>query len=88
LLSEGIATLVATAVARGAPHPNTAWLWARWVASEEGQRAYAAGGRAPAHPKIEPVEKVRPKVIYAVGAEDLKQFKKYETLWKEIFKLR
>ncbi|MGE5305770.1 MAG: ABC transporter substrate-binding protein, partial [Alphaproteobacteria bacterium] len=39
LLSEGIATLVATAVARGAPHPNTAWLWARWVASEEGQRA-------------------------------------------------
>jgi len=88
LLSEGIATIVATAVAKGAPHPNTAWLWARWVASEEGQKAYAAGGRAPAHPKVEPIEKVRPKVIYPVGAEDLKQFKKYEKLWKEIFRLR
>lgn len=88
LLSEGIATIVATAVAKGAPHPNTAWLWARWVASEEGQKAYAAGGRAPAHPQVEPIEKVRPKVIYPVGAEDLKQFKKYEKLWKEIFRLR
>ena len=88
LLSEGIATIVATAVAKGAPHPNTAWLWARWVASEEGQKAYASGGRAPAHPKVEPIEKVRPKVIYPVGAEDLKQFKKYEKLWKEIFRLR
>jgi iron(III) transport system substrate-binding protein len=88
LLSEGIATLVAIAVAKGAPHPNTAWLWARWVASEEGQKAYALGGRAPANPKIEPIEKVRPKVIYPVGAEALKDFKKYEKVWKEIFRLR
>jgi iron(III) transport system substrate-binding protein len=88
LLSEGIATIVATAVAKGAPHPNTAWLWARWVASEEGQKAYALGGRAPANPKIEPMEKVRPKVIYPVGAESLKEFKKYEKVWKEIFRLR
>ncbi len=87
-LSEGIATIVATAIAKGAPHPNTAWLWARWVASEEGQKAYALGGRAPAHPKVEPVEKVRPKVIYAVGADALKDFKKYEKVWKEIFRLR
>ena len=88
LLSEGIATIVATAVVKGAPHPNTAWLWARWVASEEGQKAYALGGRAPAHPKVEPVEKVRPKVIYAVGADSLKDFKKYEKVWKETFQLR
>jgi iron(III) transport system substrate-binding protein len=88
MLTEGIATIVATAVAKGAPHPNTAWLWARWVASEEGQRAYAEGGRTPAHPKVEPVEKTRPKTIYAVGVEEIKQFTKYEKVWKEIFKLR
>ena len=88
LLSEGIATIVATSVVKGAPHPNTAWLWARWVASEEGQKAYAVGGRAPAHPKVEPVEKVRPKVIYAVSADSLKDFKKYEKVWKETFRLR
>jgi iron(III) transport system substrate-binding protein len=88
LLAEGIGTIVATAVAKGAPHPNTAWLWARWVASEEGQKAFAVGGRTPAHPKVEPVEKTRPKTIYAVGPDDIKQFSKYEKTWKEIFKLR
>ena len=88
MLSEGIATIVATSVSKGAPHPNTAWLWARWAASEEGQKAYAQGGRTPAHPKIDPVEKTRPKTIYAVGPDDIKQFNKYEKVWKEIFKLR
>lgn len=88
MLSEGIATIVATAVAKDAPHPGTAWLWARWATSEEGQKAYAQGGRTPAHPKVDPVEKTRPKTIYAVGPEDIKQFNKYEKVWKEIFKLR
>ena len=88
MLTEGIATIVATAVAKGAPHPNTAWLWTRWAASEEGQKAYAAGGRTPAHPKVDPIEKTRPKTIYAVGPDDIKQFNKYEKVWKEIFKLR
>jgi hypothetical protein len=27
-------------------------------------------------------------VIYAVGVEDLKQYSKYEKVWKEVFKLR
>ena len=88
MLSEGIATIVATSVAKGAPHPNTAWLWARWAASEEGQNAYAQGGRTPAHPKVDPVEKTRPKTIYAVGPEDIQQFNKYEKTWKGIFKIR
>ena len=88
MLTEGIATIVATAMAKGAPHPNTALLWARWAASEEGQKAYSEGGRTPAHPKVEPVEKTRPKIIYAVGQEEVKQFNKYEKVWKGIFKLR
>jgi hypothetical protein len=46
------------------------------------------GGRTPAHPKVEPIDKVRPKTIYAVGADDIKQFAKYEKTWKEIFQMR
>lgn len=88
LLSEGIGTIDATAVLKDAPHPNTAWLFARWAASEEGQKVYAQGGRTPAHPKVAPVEKTRPEKIYPIGAEEIKEWRKYEKSWKEIFKLR
>ena len=87
-LSEGIGGIIAVAVSKDAPHPNTALLYARWAESEEGQQAFAKGGRTPAHPKIEPMLPVRPKKIYAVGVDDIKQFKKYEKIWKEIFNLR
>ena len=88
MLSEGAAGIIAVAVLKGAPHPNTAWLFNRWAASEEGQKVYAQGGRTPAHPKVEPKEKIRPRAIYPVGVEDLKQYSKYEKIWKEVFKLR
>ena len=88
LLSEGIGTISATAVFKNAPHPNTAMLFARWAMSQEGQKAYAEGGRTPAHPKVEPVEKTRPEKIYAIGAPEIKEWPKYEKIWKEIFKLR
>lgn len=88
MLTEGIAAIVGTAVAKDAPHPNTAWLWARWVASEEGQKVFSEGGRTPSHPKVEPREKTRPQRIYAVGADDVKEFSKHEKVWKEIFRLR
>ena len=51
MLTEGIATITADALAKDAPHPNAAKLFYRWSASEEGQKAYAAGGRLPPHPK-------------------------------------
>lgn len=88
MLAEGIAGIIAMAVMKDPPHPNTALLFARWSASEEGQKAYAMGGRTPAHPKVEPIDPIRPKIIYAVGADDLKNFSKYEKIWKQIFKLR
>jgi iron(III) transport system substrate-binding protein len=88
MLTEGIGNVIAVALAKNAPHPNTAWLWYRWVTSEEGQKAMALGGRIPAHPKVEPTDKVRPERIYALNAADYKEFPKYNKIWKEIFKLR
>jgi iron(III) transport system substrate-binding protein len=88
MLSEGVASIIAISVLKSAPHPNTAWLFARWASSAEGQAVYAKGGRTPAHPKVEPTEKIRPATIYAVGVEDLKQYSKFEKIWKEVFKLR
>lgn len=88
MLTEGVATIIPSAMPKNPPHPNSALLYARWSASEEGQAAYAKGGRNPAHPKVDAVDKVRPEKIYAVGADDLKEFANYEKAWKEIFKLR
>lgn len=88
MLTEGVATINATALAKDAPHPNTAWLFSRWSASEEGMKVYAEGGRNPPHPKVEPLEKIRPERIYPIGTEEIKEWRKYEKTWKEIFKLR
>ena len=88
MLTEGIATITANALAKDAPHPNAARLFYRWSSSEEGQKAYAAGGRLPPHPKVEPKEKIRPAVLYPIGTEEIKLWPKYEKVWKEVFKLR
>lgn len=89
LLSEGVGEIGGSVgVLKGAPHPNTALLWARWVASEEGQRVFARAGETPAHPNVEPTEKVRPANAYMLGQEDVKEFPKYEKIWKEIFQIR
>jgi iron(III) transport system substrate-binding protein len=88
LLSEGIVSIDATAVFKNDPHPTAALPFARWAASEEGQRAYAEGGRAPAHPKLKPIDPINPEKLYPLGVDDLKDFPRYEKIWKEIFSLR
>ncbi len=88
MLSEGVATIIPSSMPKNPPHPNSALLYERWSASEEGQSAYAKGGRNPAHPKVEALDKIRPDKIYAIGADDIKDFAKYEKVWKDIFKLR
>ena len=37
---------------------------------------------------VEPLEKVRPAAAYMLGQDDVKEFPKYEKLWKEIFQIR
>jgi iron(III) transport system substrate-binding protein len=88
MLSEGVASINATAIFKDAPHPSTALLFARWMASLDGQKAMAEGGRTPAHPKVEPIDKTRTEKIYPISVADLKEFPKYEKMWKQIFKLR
>jgi len=88
LIAEGIGSINATAVFKDAPHPNAAMLFARWAASAEGQKVYAEGGRAPAHPTVKPVDPIRPETLYPLGVDDIKEYPKYEKIWKEVFKLR
>lgn len=89
LLSEGVGEVGgAVSILKGAPHPSAALLWARWAISEDGQRVYAQAGETPAHPSVEPVEKVRPAAAYMLTIDDHKEFPKYEKLWKEIFQIR
>ena len=88
MLSEGIGSINATAIFKDAPHPNAALLFARWAASEGGQKIYAEGGRAPAHPKVKSIDAIRPERLYPLGVDDIKEYPKYEKIWKEVFKLR
>jgi ABC-type Fe3+ transport system substrate-binding protein len=74
MLSEGVASINATAIFKGAPHPNTAMLFARWMASQEGQKVMSQGGRNPAHPKVEPTEKTRTEKTYFITVADLRNF--------------
>ena len=42
----------------------------------------------PPHPKVEPVDNIRPAKLYPIGTTEIKLWPKYEKVWKEIFKLR
>jgi iron(III) transport system substrate-binding protein len=89
LLTEGVGEIGGSVtVLKDAPHPNAAMLWVRWAVSEEGQRVYAQAGETPAHPKVEPLEKIRPAAAHMLTIDDVKEFTRYEKIWKEIFQIR
>lgn len=89
MTSEGVGRIGGSVtLLKGGPNPNAGLLWARWLISEEGQRVFAQAGETPAHPKVEPVEKIRPEKVYMLSGEDMKDYRKYEKLWNEIFQLR
>jgi iron(III) transport system substrate-binding protein len=89
LLAEGVGEVGGSVmVLKGAAHPNAALLWARWAVSEEGQKSFAQAGETPAHPKVEPLDKIRPATTYMLTIDDVKEFPRYEKIWKEIFQIR
>ena len=88
LHSFGVGLISATAVFKDAPHPNTAWLFHRWAASDEGQKAFGIEGRVPANPKVKPAEEIGLETVYGLGEKEYRDFGKYEKIWKEIFGLR
>ena len=40
------------------------------------------------HPKVEPLEKIRPATPHMLTIDDVREFPKYEKTWKEIFQIR
>lgn len=89
LMSEGVGEVGgAVSILKDAPRPLGALLWTRWALSEEGQKVWAQAGETPAHPNVEPLEKVRPTTTYMLGVEDLKDMPRYQKIWKEIFQIR
>ena len=88
LRSLGVGLISATAVFKNAPHPNAAWLFHRWAASDEGQRAFGIEGRVPANPKVQPEEAIGIETVYGLGEKEYREFARYEKIWKQIFGLR
>jgi iron(III) transport system substrate-binding protein len=71
-------------VARSAPHPNAALLFADFVLSEEGQRLFESMGRVPASTKVKsslndfPFTLIEPATV-------LEEAPRWEKLWNEFF---
>jgi iron(III) transport system substrate-binding protein len=71
-------------VARNAPHPNAALLFADFVLSPEGQRLFESLGRVPASTKVKselnnfPFTLIEPDTV-------LDEAPKWEKLWNELF---
>jgi iron(III) transport system substrate-binding protein len=71
-------------VARNAPHPNAALLFADFVLSPEGQRLFESMGRVPASSRVKSELNNFPfTMIDAATALDEKQ--KWEALWNKLF---
>lgn len=88
MLTEGVAIVNAGTVLKDAPHPYSAMLWHRWAHSEEGQRAYAEGGRTPSHPNVQPRDPTRPEKTYPIGPDEVASMPKYQRIWNEVFQIR
>lgn len=88
LRTLGVGLISATAVFKNAPHPNTAWLFHRWAASDDGQKAFGIEGRVPANPNVKPDENIGLETVYGLGEKEYRDFAKYEKIWKQIFSLR
>ncbi|HZZ95213.1 MAG TPA: extracellular solute-binding protein [Usitatibacter sp.] len=71
-------------VAKGAPHPNAALLFADFVLSAEGQKLYESMGRVPASMKVRSELNDFPFVM-TDPAHVLDESQKWEKQWDELF---
>ena len=71
-------------VARNAPHPHAALLFAEFVLSPEGQRLFESMGRVPASTKVKSELNNFPFVLIE-PATVLEEADKWEKLWNELF---
>src|SRR5262245_35251051 len=71
-------------------HPYGAMLMARWMISREGQEAWAAGGKHPAHPDVAAGgETIVPETQYILTQQDVAEsFPEWDEYAAEIFDLR
>jgi iron(III) transport system substrate-binding protein len=71
-------------------HPYGAMLMARWMISVEGQEAWAAGGKNPAHPDVAPGgETIVPETQFILLQEDVADvFPEWDEYAAELFDLR
>jgi iron(III) transport system substrate-binding protein len=72
------------AVAKDAPHPHAALLFADFVLSPEGQKMFADMGRVPASPKVKTPLNNFPYVM-TEAATVLDESAKWEKLWNQLF---
>jgi len=71
-------------VAKQAPHPNAAALFADFVLSPEGQRLFESMGRVPASTKVKSALNDFPFTLIEPGTV-LDEAPKWEKLWNELF---
>jgi iron(III) transport system substrate-binding protein len=89
--NEGMAAVVGTAIFANSPHPKAGMLFARWIASKEGQEAYANDTSEPrvvAYPGVKS-KAPEPRQWWTVSPEEMaKNLPHYEELWNGMFNLR
>jgi iron(III) transport system substrate-binding protein len=80
-----IARPQALAVARNAPHPHAALLFADFILSPEGQQMYADMGRSPSSARVKSGVDVS-KVVMVDPAIAIDEAQKWQKLWDEMFR--
>jgi hypothetical protein len=80
MLTEGTDDIDATAILKNAPHPNTAWLFARWGGQRRRTEGLCPRRQVADPPKSRAGGKNATARVYPVGENDIKDFPKYEKL--------
>ena len=86
LTTEGIGSIDATAVFK-TPAPQCRDFVCAMGRQRRGSKGLRRGQGA-GTPKLSPIDPIKPEKLYPLGVDDIKEYPKYEKIWKEIFKIR